>query len=160
MKRLIQYTVHSCERVSLFYVYSVLSYSFRIGVQHCFQPVGLQPGGAVLKHEGKFIRQFSAEALLRSLTRRIYCLDLFEALEGTEKLLLDDDLPEIVFQKNVLAEITRYSSTQDEKMKLRWIKGKVRFDELSDELLLLFAAGEKLHIGKNTSFGFGKYIIL
>ena len=113
-----------------------------------------------IKHEGKFIRQFSAEALLRSLTRRIYCLDLFEALEGTEKLLLDDDLPEIVFQKNVLAEITRYSSTQDEKMKLRGIKGKVRFDELSDELLLLFAAGEKLHIGKNTSFGFGKYIIL
>lgn len=45
-------------------------------------------------------------------------------------------------------------------MKLRGIKGKVKFDELSDELLLLFAAGEKLHIGKNTSFGFGKYIIL
>lgn len=56
MKRLIQYTDHSCERVSLFYIYSVLSYSFRISIQHCFQPVGLQPGGAVLKHEGKFIQ--------------------------------------------------------------------------------------------------------
>ena len=112
-----------------------------------------------IKYEGNFIKQFSTEALLQSLTRRIYCLDLFEKLDGVEKLLLEDELPEIVFQKAYPTEISRYSSTQNEKMKLHGIKGKVRFDQLPDELLLLFAAGEKLHIGKNTSFGFGKYII-
>lgn len=112
-----------------------------------------------IKYEGNFIRRFSTEAILQSLTRRIYCLDLFEAQEGTEKLFLDDDLPEIIFQKVYPAEISRYSSTRNEKMKLHGIKGKVRFDQLSEELLLLLAAGEKLHIGKNTSFGFGKYVV-
>ena len=112
-----------------------------------------------IKHEGNFIKKFSTEALLQSLTRRIYCLDLFEALEEVEKLELDAELPEIVFQKVYPAEISRYSSTQNEKMKLHGIKGKVKFDQLSDELLLLLVAGEKLHIGKNTSFGFGKYVV-
>ena len=53
----------------------------------------------------------------------------------------------------------RYSSTQDSKVKLRGMVGEVRFEDISGEYLPYVLAGELLHIGKNTSFGFGRYTV-
>lgn len=111
-----------------------------------------------IKYAGDFIHEFSEEALLSSLLRRIYCLNLFEEKE-VSTLQWSGSIPQIIFQKAVPAHITRYSSTQGEKMQLHGIIGRVAFDTFSEELLLLFTAGEKLHIGKNSSFGFGHYEI-
>ena len=53
--------------------------------------------------------------------------------------------------------VYRYSSTQDRKVALRGVKGDMELSELPQELLPVLLAGEILHIGKNTSFGFGRY---
>ena len=42
---------------------------------------------------------------------------------------------------------------------LRGIQGSFRFEELPGEYLSYLLAGELLHIGKNTSFGFGRYTV-
>ena len=40
---------------------------------------------------------------------------------------------------------------------LKGIVGKADLADISEEWLELLLAGEVAHIGKNTSFGFGKY---
>lgn len=44
-------------------------------------------------------------------------------------------------------------------MTLQGIVGNVTFDRIQEPCLDYLIAGEVTHIGKNTSFGFGKYII-
>ncbi|MCD8104787.1 MAG: CRISPR system precrRNA processing endoribonuclease RAMP protein Cas6 [Lachnospiraceae bacterium] len=113
---------------------------------------------AALKYHGSLLTRFDSDALIRTVLRRIYCFDCFEGIE-TEPPKWECRLPEIRSQKPRQMEIRRYSTRKDERVPLRGITGTVAFDELPDELLLLFAAGEILHIGKNTSFGFGRYRI-
>lgn len=72
---------------------------------------------------------------------------------------LEGKLPQIISQAVQQAEVSRYSTHKNQHIPLRGITGTVQFDYLPDEWMLLFAAGEILHIGKNTSFGFGSYIV-
>lgn len=44
-------------------------------------------------------------------------------------------------------------------MTLRGIQGKAVFGSMPDECLDYLIAGELIHIGRNTSFGFGKYVL-
>lgn len=109
-----------------------------------------------LKYEGEFLKEFHAQAIVRSVLRRIYCFDCFEGLD-IPLMELEEELPEIVNQEVTFESQLRFSSTMGKKMSLKGIRGSVIFDYLPEELLLALLAGEKLHIGKNTSFGFGKY---
>lgn len=111
-----------------------------------------------LKYQGEFITQFHEEAIVRSILRRIYSFDCFEG-NGVPLMEIGEDIPIISSQEVRFVAVPRYSSTMQGKMQLRGIIGEVTFDCFSEEMLLIFLAGEKLHIGKNTSFGFGKYII-
>lgn len=111
-----------------------------------------------LKYQGEFLQEFHAEAILRSVFRRIYSFDCFEG-NSVPLLEMDERLPEIVAQEAHFVSVPRYSSTMQGKMSLKGIKGYVVFDDLSENFLTMLLAGEKLHIGKNTSFGFGKYVM-
>lgn len=111
-----------------------------------------------LKYHGSLLTRFDSDALIRAVLRRIYCFDCFEGIE-TGQLMWEGRLPEILSQRPGQMEIRRYSSRKGEKVPLRGISGTVVFDDLPDDLLLLLAAGEIIHIGKNTSFGFGRYRI-
>lgn len=109
-----------------------------------------------LKYDGDFLREFHVEAIFRSVLRRIYSFHCFEGME-IELMEAKRKLPEIVRQ-NVKSEIIpRYSSTMGKKMGLKGILGEVVLDYLTEEQILILLVGEKLHIGKNTSFGFGQY---
>lgn len=111
-----------------------------------------------LKYQGEFLNRFQEEAIFRSILRRIYSFNCFEG-SNADYLETEEEYPNIIEQRVKLEAIPRYSSTQNEKMKLRGISGYVIFEDLSEEMLTLLLAGEKLRIGKNTSFGFGKYKI-
>ena len=63
--------------------------------------------------------------------------------------------PEIRAQDVRRSSVKRYSGTQDSHMTLRGIKGKAVFGSMPDECLDYLIAGELIHIGRNTSFGFG-----
>ena len=55
--------------------------------------------------------------------------------------------------------VRRYSGTQDSHMTLRGISGTVIFDTMPEECLDYLIAGELTHMGRNTSFGFGQYVL-
>ncbi len=84
-----------------------------------------------IKYHGRFIRQFDAEALFRCILRRIYSFDCFEGIEAP-LLELENEMPEIIFQKSYPVSVSRYSSTLDAKMQLRGISGELVFEKLSE----------------------------
>lgn len=116
-----------------------------------------------LKYQGKFLETYDMEAIWNAILRRIYMLECFEGLTFTVydvEELKDITLPDIVEQKIRSISVQRYSSTQDRKMLLTGIKGIIQVDLIPDQILPYFIAGELIHIGKNTSFGFGRYRVI
>lgn len=116
-----------------------------------------------LKYQGEFLGDYNIEAIWNAALRRIYMMECFEGMEHTVYdigELRDFTLPRIVEQEKHYGGVRRYSSTQDRKMVLSGIKGYVRLDMIPDQMLPLLLAGELIHIGKNTSFGFGRYSVV
>lgn len=110
-----------------------------------------------MKYRKEYMEQFYAEALVKGAARRVQMLYYYVGMET--------ELPEFaeyprIRQQTVSPEsMKRYSGTQDSHMTLRGIIGKVSFDSMPEECLDYLIAGELIHIGRNTSFGFGKYIL-
>lgn len=111
-----------------------------------------------IKYEGHFLNDFQSLPLIRALYRRIYSFDCFEGKQ-VPLMQWEGRLPVIVRQEAQRRYVPRYSETHGKKMTLTGIQGYAEFDEIPEELLLVLAAGEVLHIGKNTSFGFGRYLL-
>ncbi len=116
-----------------------------------------------LKYQGEFQEEYRVEAIWNAVLRRIYMLECFEGIadnvydiEGVKDFVL----PDIAGQEARRVNVRRYSSTQDRRMVLSGIKGQVWFDLIPEQMLPLLLAGELIHIGKNTSFGFGRYCVV
>lgn len=109
-----------------------------------------------LKYQGKMQQSLSLEAMIPALCRRIYMLDCFEGLDCGQ-LRWDGACPKVLEEYSEPVSVCRYSSTQDQRMPLRGIRGELLLEGMPEELLPLLLAGEVTHIGKNTSFGFGRY---
>lgn len=111
------------------------------------------------KFQGEFLKEFCMEAISKSIQRRLYMLNCFENNDIQEFYYEELIIPTIVQQSVREVKVKRYSSRQDSKMCLKGIKGEILFEKLSEELLELYLVGELIHIGKNTSFGFGRYVM-
>lgn len=113
-----------------------------------------------LKYQGEFLQEFQTEAIWRAIRRRVYMLDCFEGKDV--EWFADDvcELPVMLHQETKAVGVKRYSNRQNAKMTLRGIKGYAALELVSEEFLMWLLAGELIHIGKNTSFGFGRYHIL
>lgn len=109
------------------------------------------------KFQGQFLEEFDMEAITKSIQRRLYMLNCFEGKDIIDFYQENLEVPEIVSQTVKEIRVGRYSSRQDSKMFLKGIKGEILLDEMPETLLELYLAGELIHIGKNTSFGFGRY---
>ena len=111
-----------------------------------------------LKYQKSFLGEFRMDALLNAIKRRIYIVDCYEGID-LDFLHWGENgiIPEIICQDHYLTGIHRYSSRKDEKMVLRGIKGYAVLTGISDDVFTLLLAGELIHIGKNTSFGFGRF---
>ena len=97
------------------------------------------------------------DPVIASIRRRLYMLDCFE---GIEEEIFWDETPEsavTIKQQSRLEGVNRYSNRRDSAMTLRGIRGKVWFEGADEETMKLLFAGELLHVGKNTSFGFGEF---
>ena len=111
------------------------------------------------KFGGEFLQEFEMRAITKAIQRRLYMLAAFEEIDAEEMYRMELNEPEILAQEARTIHVQRYSTRQDSKMYLKGIKGKIEIEEFEAELLPLFLAGELIHIGKNTSFGFGRYTI-
>lgn len=112
-----------------------------------------------LKYHNEFIQEFQMEPIIRAVRRRIYMLDCFENIDGEAYYQKEPDIPEQLEQRAFPYSVKRVSFRKNQKIILKGIRGQLIFNGISDEELALLLAGELIHIGKNTSFGFGKYSI-
>lgn len=108
-----------------------------------------------MKFMGEYLQEFHTEAILKGVFRRIQMLNYYLGEESEQPEL--DHYPKIVRQTVNKQKVKRYSSTHGEKMILIGIIGEMEVEEVSEEVLMYLIAGEMLHVGKNTSFGFGRY---
>ena len=106
--------------------------------------------------DGKPMWDFSCEPVLKALWRRVFMLDCFEGID-TEKIEIEgDDVPIMLYHQAKKVGTCRYSSTAERKMELEGIKGNMILGKVKEPILMLLIAGEIMHIGKYTSFGFGR----
>ena len=96
------------------------------------------------------------EPVINAIRRRIYMLNCYEGMDKEWKEQ-NFKIPEIIWQNHQFVQVERYSSRQNSRMTLKGIKGTIQLDRVDDALLPLLLAGELIHIGKNTSFGFGRF---
>lgn len=109
-----------------------------------------------LKYHGEFLQEFQIEPIIQAVRRRVYMLNCFEGqTDGWMEQLAE--YPQIVAQQHGFVKVDRYSSRQGCAMTLKGIKGRAKLDQVNEELLAMLLVGELIHIGKNTSFGFGRY---
>ncbi|MDO4489834.1 MAG: CRISPR system precrRNA processing endoribonuclease RAMP protein Cas6 [Lachnospiraceae bacterium] len=109
------------------------------------------------KYQGVFLKEFDMEAIVKSIQRRILILDAFEGFDGEVFYRMELPAPEIQDQQVRPISVKRYSNRKHSSMPLSGIKGSIFLDEIPESLLPVLLAGELLHIGKNTSFGYGGY---
>ena len=111
-----------------------------------------------IKYRGEMLRQIEMTAVMESIARRLYILDCFEGIE-TSILQITDHVPQIITQDVFPQKVRRYSSTHQEKISLSGIRGTAELGAVGENAWTLLQIGSLIHIGKNTSFGFGKYTI-
>ena len=114
---------------------------------------------ATLKYNGEFLQKFRMDAIFNAVKRRIYMLDCFERINNDFYHNYQVPVPEMSNQKAKHVKVCRYSSRKG-KMHLHGITGFIQLKELYSETIPVLLAGELIHIGKNTSFGFGRYRIM
>ena len=113
-----------------------------------------------IRLKGVELTEFDAEAIVNAAARRLYMLDCFEGIEADKIMVPRDELPHILIQKIIPTKVRRYSSTHGGGMYLNGIRGEVVFDGLNDEVRRLMVAAEVMHVGRNTSFGFGRVTVI
>lgn len=116
-----------------------------------------------LKYSGQMQKSFSPEAVLAAVERRLYILNCFEGRTENEdyvRVHTTDHTPLLLDQYVFGENVKRYSGTHHSKVTFSGIKGWCELTNLDDTAIVLLLAGELVHIGKNTSFGFGRYTLI
>ena len=113
-----------------------------------------------LKYRGIYQNSLEPLPLLAAAERRLYILNCYEGKkegENFRRIDVESHLPEKLDERVHLERVKRYSSTQNAKVVFTGIRGSCLLSGADRTALALLAAGELVHIGKNTSFGFGRY---
>lgn len=119
-------------------------------------PLRLQENGKPLQPQ-----QIHQDRFFIGLAKRLSLLSEFHhhPLHLDFELLKNQLLKVQAYKQLRWQDWTRYSSRQDQKMKLGGVVGTWEFQNLSEELTALLYIGQWLHCGKNATFGLGKYKI-
>lgn len=108
------------------------------------------------KKNKKFNDDLLEEDIINLIKRRLITL---ATLEERELEIQGDYAIEIKRKELKWEEFNRYSNRQSSKMSLGGVTGLIELGEISEDAKKLLIAGELIHIGKNTSFGLGDYIL-
>ncbi|MDI6786397.1 MAG: CRISPR system precrRNA processing endoribonuclease RAMP protein Cas6 [bacterium] len=114
-----------------------------------------------IKHDNRLTNRLEFNVLITALMRRISLLSYFHCEQK-----LDVDIKEIIecAREIKVKESTlnwydweRYSNRQDTRMKLGGLVGNITFEGEIATFFPYLVLGEYIHIGKNCSFGLGRY---
>jgi CRISPR-associated endoribonuclease Cas6 len=112
--------------------------------------------------QNKLVDKLSFELLMRNLLRRasllarVHCEQVWDLDYGA---ILDYACTHVKVAGSELhwQDWERYSTRQKRRMKLGGFVGEVTYEGELTPLLPLIHLGQYIHLGKNTSFGMGKY---
>ena len=118
-----------------------------------------------LKQNGSALKSFCLRTFISALLRRIGNLSFFYLDKDCEidyKGLIShaENNVSIVEDNMKLIPKERYNNRQKQSMQIGGLVGSVRIEGELNPLIPYIALGEKIHIGKKTSFGNGKYNIM
>ena len=110
-----------------------------------------------IKHNGKFMNEFDMDIIVKAVQRRLYILNCYEGNYDNE--IYERELSHVTINEQDIKKksVIRYSNRKNSKMDLRGIRGEVIVERIPDDVIDILIAGEIIHVGKNTSFGFGRY---
>ena len=109
------------------------------------------------KYQGHYKSKIDINDLDIALNRRINILNAYEGIR--DEINIKCNNCSFTSENLNWSENQRYSSRQDAKMKLGGVEGSISLNINNEDFLELLIAGELVHIGKNSSFGLGKYIL-
>lgn len=118
---------------------------------------------ARITYEGRLADELPFHVFIQRLMGRISALSCFHCGET-----LDMDFKQFIAQATLVEAVksdlrwydwTRYSSRQDTKMKLGGLLGSITYTGELKQFLPFIALGQYTHVGKNVTFGLGKYQI-
>ncbi|MFQ3675621.1 MAG: CRISPR system precrRNA processing endoribonuclease RAMP protein Cas6 [Endomicrobiia bacterium] len=116
-----------------------------------------------LKSKGKYIRIPEFEVVIRALLRRITILsDLYcdyKIVVNYDELIKIASEVKIKNKNLYWYDWERYSKYRDLRMSLGGFVGEVEYEGNIAPFKEFLCLGEKIHIGKNCTFGLGKYEI-
>ncbi len=118
-----------------------------------------------IKHERKLLTELYFFVLIKSLMLRLNLIHYFHCeerdLTWAYKDIIEEAKKIIIKESNIRwFDWSRYSSRQGTKMKLGGIIGKITYEGRIKPYMEILKAGEIFHVGKNTTFGLGKYEII
>ncbi len=114
-----------------------------------------------MKYNSNLMRDFNKEAFVKNLYRRVSFM--YKHYNNKQERLNDynNNLLDFSYSANLRwYEKHRNSLRQKQKMSIGGLIGDIIFKDISQELYQLLQIGEVIHIGKQSSFGNGKYKIL
>jgi CRISPR-associated endoribonuclease Cas6 len=112
-------------------------------------------------YRGKLVKVPEFHHLIRNLLRRINLMThfhqdfIFDA--DVKKLIRESEKVKIKKHSIKQGFIKRYSSRQKQKISMFGFTGEIIYEGNFEPFWIYLKLGEILHIGKATSFGFGKY---
>jgi len=113
-----------------------------------------------VKYENRFMRDFRLEPMLLSLYRRVDYLNKHfnESAIALGEYLYNEHI-RVVKPSFKWVENFRKSFARDQKMSLGGLVGSVELKDVDENTYQLLKLGELVHVGKQTSFGLGKYSV-
>lgn len=119
---------------------------------------------ARIKYQARYIDNIEFPILIQSLLRRIRLLQYFydneNFVEFNTKNLFDKSKKIIIIGKNIeWVDWGRFSKRQGFYMKLGGVLGEIKYKGNFNDFSEILRIGEYIHIGKNCSFGLGRYKI-
>ncbi len=119
---------------------------------------------ARIKYKSHYIENIEFSILIQSLLRRIRLLQYFYDSDNFTELdtknLLDKSKNIIILKKEIeWVDWGRFSKRQGFYMKLGGILGVIKYKGNFSDFSEILRIGEYIHIGKNCSFGLGRYKI-
>ena len=112
-----------------------------------------------LKHNGHIMREPDMEQIIRALKRRIYMLACYEKIPTQSFEQTYYEIPSVINYYWQEVSVYRRPSLTNERQSYCGLTGYIQLESINEETLKLLLAGEVTHIGKMTSFGFGKYVV-
>jgi len=103
------------------------------------------------------LKAFRPEAIIAAAERRLLIMNCYEGhgeYKENGRIPYEDHIPLMVREKS------REGSMKRQNGNLHGIKGWCDLENIDDIALQLLIAGELYHIGKNTTFGFGRYTLV